>query len=61
MLEHGALVDETDDDSMTPLHIAREERERDVVRVLLDYGAVDVFSISLWLQSESSSSLEVIA
>ena len=43
LLEHGIMYEEADFNNMTPLHLAVQTNQRDVVSLLLDYGcSVDV-------------------
>ncbi|KZV58989.1 ankyrin, partial [Peniophora sp. CONT] len=39
LLEHGALVDDADNDGNTPLHIAASFRDQETVHLLLQHPA----------------------
>ncbi|VDB88497.1 unnamed protein product [Peniophora sp. CBMAI 1063] len=41
LFSHGALVDDTDGDGDTPVHIAASERCSNIVRILLEHPATD--------------------
>jgi ankyrin repeat protein len=48
LLDHGWNVNEVDADGRTPLHLAAENGDHTIVRVLLNHAQVDLHAQDRW-------------